>query len=487
MPVRANPRFGVWVLALLFGLGLIVTQPSPGRADAPFGAVDARATADALRVGVAVKKFLIVENFVDAGGPTAQAHLTSVGSDAFAALPDPGGLVIGYNTFVGLATGSGLPFNYPLYAAAQYPGSPAAETADPAGAYAVSAKTAPDGAEALARMRPTAGDAVVSGAVAQSAVKLDGRVLTATSETHADAVSLAKGAVTLSGVASRSVTTRTAGRAEPTTETSLNVDLITVGDKRIRYGAGGFEFLGTPVPVPSDTVATALVEALKPLGLTIDVSRPVAVAGGMKASVLEIRQASPLPAGQSDLVLRFGGATSSVAAEDASPVSAGPGSLPPGGGGIGSSDGSASGAGASTGSAGDGSGGTDGSGGSSPGPASEAGAGSAGSFGLSGDGAGSSASSGSGSLFGSGTASGSGALPGTGSPSGAGAASPGGSASIGSAAGTRLQSAAPARLASHHRSVAGPYGALVAGGLAIVALSAIWARRSAAAALWVNQ
>ena len=74
--MRSNPRFGAWVVALLGGLGLIVTWPSPGRADSPFAAVDARATADAFRLGVAVRKFLIVENFIDAGGPTAQAHLT---------------------------------------------------------------------------------------------------------------------------------------------------------------------------------------------------------------------------------------------------------------------------------------------------------------------------------------------------------------------------------------------------------------------------
>jgi hypothetical protein len=64
------------VLALLFGVGLIVAQPRPGAAESPFGAVDARASADALRAG---------------------------------------------------ATGSGLPFDCPLFATATYPGSPTAD------------------------------------------------------------------------------------------------------------------------------------------------------------------------------------------------------------------------------------------------------------------------------------------------------------------------------------------------------------------------
>jgi hypothetical protein len=459
-----NLRLRAGLMALLFGLGLVVAQPRPGRAESPFGAVEARAGADALRVGVAMKKFLIVENFVDAGGPTAQSHLTSLGAESFAALPDPGGLVLNYNTFVGLATGSGLPFDYPLYAQAKYPGSPEAGTADPSGAFKVSAKAGADSAEALARMRPTAGDAAITGALARSSVTVDGRTVTATSETGADAVSLAGGALKLSGVASRSVTTRTAGRSEPTAETALTVDLITVGDKRIRYTGNGFEFLGTPVPVPSDSVAATLAGALKPLGVQIDVVRPAPIAGGMKAAVLEIRQAYPLPAGEAQLVLRFGGAMSSITAEDglsggdlSAPVR---GAAPPA-----DSTGTGTGTGIGTGT---------GTAAGSQGAASSA-------FPFSSPAGG----------VGSGRSAGSSAVGYGSAPAASSTVAADGSAAVDSplpsaADGAPLATAAPASLRSHRRSVEGPYAVLVAAGLAIVLLSAEWARRSAAATLWLG-
>jgi hypothetical protein len=442
-------------VALLTGLGLIVTWPSPGRAESPFAAVDARASADAFRLGVAVRKFLIVENFIDGGGPTAQAQLTSVGSGAFAALPDPGGFVINYNTIVGLATGSGLPFSYPFFAAAQYPGSPKSEVADPSGSYRVAANTAADGAEAVAQMRPTAGDVAITGAAARSSVKVDGNTIIATSETTADLVKLAGGALELSGVTSRSVTTRKAGSSEPTTETALTVDLITAGDQRIRYGPKGFEFLGTPVPAPSDAVADSLEAALKPAGLTVNVVNAEAVAGGAKAAAFEIRQAAPLPAGQSDIVLRLGGATSSIAAEDSvsapaltsppvSPISDEQGivTVP------------------------------------SPSPVEAVGA---------------PVSS---PLDQGGISAPPAAYPGVAANRPSSTWTP--AASTGAAASSPtpapvgpaelpLQSAAPPRLANRSSSVAGPYGALVAAGLAIVVLSAVWANRAAAKALWVTQ
>ena len=450
--MRSHRRFGAWVVALLGGFGLIVTWPSPGRADSPFAAVDARASADAFRLGVAVRKFLIVENFVDAGGPTAQAHLTSVGSEAFAALPDPGGFVLNYNTVVGLATGSGLPFSYPFFAAAQHPGSPKSEVADPSGTYRVAADTAATGAEAVAQMRPAAGDAAISGAVARSSVKVEEATITAMSETKADLVSLAGGALTLSGVTSRSVTTRQASRSEPKTETALTVDLIAAGDQRIRYGLNGFEFLGNPVPAPSDTVAESLQAALKPVGLSVTVVEAAAVTGGAKAAALEIRQAAPLPAGQSDVVLRLGGATSSIAAEDNLPA---PALIPPAPSSPVSED-----LGVES--------------GPPPSPVFSEASPVAIPVGRTGASELPAAYQG-----GAPTLPASSPVP-EASPAESLTAAPAAPAPV------PVQSAAPPRLANRTSSVTGPYSALVAAGLAIVLLSAVWANRMAAKALWVK-
>src|SRR5919201_3531898 len=49
--------------------------PGPGLA----GSFSGTAAADGVRVGLAIPSFLIIENFVDGGGPTAQASLDSLG------------------------------------------------------------------------------------------------------------------------------------------------------------------------------------------------------------------------------------------------------------------------------------------------------------------------------------------------------------------------------------------------------------------------
>lgn len=456
------------VVAALLGLLVVTGRPMTVRAEgSPFDAVNAQASADAVRVQYSVKKFIIVEDFVDAGGPTAQARLNTSGAQGFAALPDPGGLVLGYNTFVGLALGQGLPVDYPLYASATYPGTAAKETADPAGAYKVSAKAGADDADAVAQMQPSSGDAIVTGAVAHSTVKRAADTVSATAESGADLVTLAKGAVKIAGVHSRSVTTRTAGHSEPDTKTSLDVDLITVKDLRVRYGEKGFELLGSPVPVPSDAVAKALAEALKPLGLQIGVASPEAVTDGARAAVLEVRQLYALPFGNSQLILRFGGTISAVSAEDVLPAPAVAGAAPTDGGSAGGDSGAppaVSAAGSST----------------EPAPGSaELSAPLSGSNGASG-GAGSYASP-SGSTVGSDA----GFAP-------AADAAPAATPALG---GTALGAGAPASpppvnlattapAASHHNSVEGPYVALVVLGLGAVLASAEWSRRTAAAASW---
>jgi hypothetical protein len=431
-------------LTLLFGVALVAGRPLAVRAEGTFDAVNARAVADGLRAQYSIKKFIIVEDFVDAGGPTAQSRLDSNGSQSFAALPDPGGLVLGYNTVVGLVLGQGLPFEYPLYAQATHPGEGQKETADPGGAFKVSAKAATDDAEAVAQMRPSGGDAVVSGAVARSSIKREAKAVTATGETTADAITLGNGAVRVAGISSRSVTTRSAGRSEPEVKTSLEVDLIAVNDMRIRYGDKGFEFLGSPVPVPSDTVKGALAEALKPLGMSIDVVGPEAFAGGAKAAVLEIRQIYALPPGESQMILRFGGATSAVGAEDVLPVSDIVSDVPADAGATGADEVSAASSDASA----------------VSGEASEGSAFSSGSGGF-------------GSAFDTGGAGGASDFP------AGGAAAPEAQPTVG------LVASAP--VIGSHSSVEGPYAALVLAGLGFVLVSAEWARRSAAAALWMDR
>jgi hypothetical protein len=477
---------------VLVGLGVFVVQPALVGASPKLEAVQATAVADAARIQYSVKKFLLVEDFIDAGGPTAQTRMDSLGSESFAALPDPGAMVINYNTVVGLATGSGLPFNYPFYAAAKFPGDPENSTTDPGGAYEVTAKAGDRSAGAVARMRPTAGDAVVTGAVAKSDTELTEDTITAVAETRADGVTLAAGALRIGGVVSRSVSSRAAGESESKTETSLVVDAIAVDGLNARFGPKGFELNGSPVPMPPDEVEAALAEALKPLGITLEVIAPTAIAGGARAAVLEVRQSYPLPAGEGRLILRIGGAISAVSAADSVPLPGGdvvteptPGVTDPG---------------------------TDGGT-----PAGSPGPGDPGTVGSAPSGSGSTASnppaatSARGGTKGSrsaspGSASSTAAFPGpSGSfvspPADTSAADPavtdGGAAGGTAGAGTdstaggdgegRDEAALLTRPASStSESVEGPFALIVAGALAVVLVAAEWARRAANAALWVG-
>ena len=75
----------VATVAALLGLLVVTGRPMAVRAEgSSFDAVNAQASADAVRVQYSVKKFIIVEDFVDAGGPTAQSRLNTSGSQSFA-------------------------------------------------------------------------------------------------------------------------------------------------------------------------------------------------------------------------------------------------------------------------------------------------------------------------------------------------------------------------------------------------------------------
>src|ERR1041384_3461528 len=64
------------------------TAPGSTQADFGYGTFKGQASADGIRATVAVKDYLIVEDFIDGGGPTAQAGLDSLGeSTAFSSLP----------------------------------------------------------------------------------------------------------------------------------------------------------------------------------------------------------------------------------------------------------------------------------------------------------------------------------------------------------------------------------------------------------------
>ena len=85
------------------------------------GAFSGTASADGVRVSLTIPSFLIIENFVDGGGPSAQASLDSLGtSRAFASLPYPGETAVALPGLVGTLTGKSIPA-YPFYVSTSNP------------------------------------------------------------------------------------------------------------------------------------------------------------------------------------------------------------------------------------------------------------------------------------------------------------------------------------------------------------------------------
>ena len=93
VPIRARTAKGVVALAL-GGLAAVGTGVLPGLAQTAATGTSAAtggAQASGMYIRYGIPGFLVVENFIDGGGPVAQSLAdTSAGAGSFASLPYPG-------------------------------------------------------------------------------------------------------------------------------------------------------------------------------------------------------------------------------------------------------------------------------------------------------------------------------------------------------------------------------------------------------------
>jgi hypothetical protein len=107
-------------------VGLVAMPASRSAAlsgDAPvsLGSFSGTASAAGVQVNLAIPDYLIVQNFLDGGGPAAQAALDSLGtSQALSSFPYPGETGAAVTGLVGILTGLSLP-SYPLLIQSSYP------------------------------------------------------------------------------------------------------------------------------------------------------------------------------------------------------------------------------------------------------------------------------------------------------------------------------------------------------------------------------
>ncbi|MDQ1489696.1 MAG: hypothetical protein QOJ23_2210 [Actinomycetota bacterium] len=349
VPIRTRTAKGVVALALggiaLVGIGVLPGSAQTAGAQAATGG----AQASGMYIRYGIPGFLVVEDFLDGGGPVAQSLAdTSAGAGSFASLPYPGETAIaGPGTLSGLGAPR-LP-DWPFYVSASHPTRPAQKLSDPVGSYVLDAAAGDGKAQASARggepALPLAAHAASVGGTPpnprvtnQAKSQSDARteVVTTVEGVTATATSTVEGftmgPLSILSVVSRSVTTYHPGDAKPSTVTELRVDGGRVGAMGFHYGPDGLAVNNQAVPVPAAEGLKALNQALAPAGLSLKVETPTPLEGGASAAALEVASVAPIPgAGTGTMRIAMGGASSYVSVGEGAGLPPLPDVTPPAG------------------------------------------------------------------------------------------------------------------------------------------------------------
>lgn len=217
------------------GLGLGSTSPSFN------GSFAGTASAYGVQVNVSIPNYLIIQNFVDGGGPTAQAQLNSLGtSQGFASFPYPGATAVSLTGLAGILTGLSLP-SYPLIVNSSYPTTGSDSINQPA--YHLTTQSTATQATSTAQLGETAtSGSVGGGAISTASVTQnpDGSVVSQ-AQTQ---MSLTLGGVTITGLESSATVTQAAD-GTVTKTSSLQVAHLNVAGIPIGITAQGLQIGST--------------------------------------------------------------------------------------------------------------------------------------------------------------------------------------------------------------------------------------------------
>jgi hypothetical protein len=313
---RVKRRAGVAVLAV--GLPLVVFAPSaPAESSAAFSAV---ASADGIRISAFAPGFLVAEEVMDGGGPTAQASISDLeGSQGFASVPYPGSNALAFPGIFAIVTGQQFPASYPFFVASSHPTTPEGKVDQP-GLYMESKSDAGSSA-ASARFGPSdkGGNASSSAKVARQA---DGGV---TAEALGVADFFEAGPVKVKGFVSKAQVTRSPG-GEPQRSSSMEFASMTIGDTPITMRGSGLVVGGTTVPFEG---FAPVREALKQAGVTVEVLQATDTEDGVLSPGLQITRQQEFPGGTLNVTYTLGRTLAAARAAAVAPsVDLGLGSAP---------------------------------------------------------------------------------------------------------------------------------------------------------------
>jgi hypothetical protein len=309
---------GTAVLLGSLGVGVLPGLGAAARGDDLPAGLIGTASAEGFRMTYGVPHFVIVEEFIDGGGPVAQSLVDSSGrSVAFASLPYPGANGIAFPGLASLVTGQSVPVSYPFYAASDYPSNPSSEVKDPSGSYELKANSDAGKAAGAAEMSFGPGDQPASRSVAHTSIvtDADGK-MTVTAESVSNGISVGGGTLRIATVESRSVSTYVPGQDKPTTTKQLHVEGAKIGDTPVTIGPDGVHAGGSGIPVPFGQGNEQLNQALAQSGISVRTASSTGKSGGVD-DILEIRSKHPVPNPgggtlEGTFVVRYGGTTTGI-------------------------------------------------------------------------------------------------------------------------------------------------------------------------------
>lgn len=297
-----------------------MAAPSAGQASAEALAYSGSASASVTNVKLTIPSGILVNDIVNAGGPTAQVAGDSLGTGSgYAAFPDPGELVV---IAPGLATGvlsggvAGLPPidlptlpNYPFFISTDGTNPEASAGSGP---YELRSKSGSGVSESSATsgFRLSAvGNAALVTATAELSTEDGGVVSTATARLEG----LTIGPLTLGSVSSTATQTMdSSGTVTPTS--SIDISGVRIGGLPVSIDPDGLNLGGAPVPFP---VGEAFTQLLAGFGITAELMPAQTFEDRVIASALRISMPLQLPgalgeAGPSNLQLTIGATSASL-------------------------------------------------------------------------------------------------------------------------------------------------------------------------------
>lgn len=255
------------------------------------------ASADAVRFTTSAPGFLVVEDFVDGGGPTAQAAVSDVeGNRSFASVPYPGELAIAGPGLFAIATGQQFPGHYPFYVTSAHPTTPTNAYEAPG----LSMKAASDATSASAAARFGPNDELEGGGARSTAnVARDAEGITSEATGVANAVKV--GPVEILGFTSTAKVRRGA-TGEPERSSFMQFNAMKVADTVVGVRGGQFVVAGTTVPLDG---FAPVQKALADAGVSVEIVQATETDDGVVSPGIQITRQQPAEAAGTTVIVRY--------------------------------------------------------------------------------------------------------------------------------------------------------------------------------------